>query len=196
MNYFFSITLTLFLVIDAFGNIPMYLSLLKPFEKKQQRVIALRELLFALVLMILFHYLGQLLLHFLHVSGTTVKVSGGVILFLIAIRLIFSNEEEKPKWAEKQLFIFPIATPLFASPAVLAVIMIFSQDQNPGPEWNVLGAIFAAWFFSSLVLFFASPIHRLLKDKGLLAFQRLMGLIVAIIAVQLFLEGIEGLIHK
>lgn len=194
MNYFFSITLTLFLVIDAFGNIPVYLSLLKPFEKKQQRYIALRELFFALILMILFHFLGQLLLLFLHVSPTTVKVAGGIILFLIAIRLIFSNEEEKPKWVEKQLFIFPIATPLFAGPTVLAAITIFSQ--NHGSRWSVLGAIFIAWFFSSLILFFAKPIHQLLKDKGLLAFQRLMGLIVAIIAVQLFLEGIEGLIQK
>jgi multiple antibiotic resistance protein len=193
-NYgnFFGITVTLFLVIDALGNLPTYLSLIKPYNKTQKRYIAIRELFIALGIMIIFHYVGQILLSLLGVSQTSVQISGGLILFLIAIRLIFSNDEERPKWEEQKLLIFPIATPLIAGPSVLAAIMIFAQDEPS--DLVVLGAICIAWFFSSLIIFFAQPIHRLLKDKGLLACQRLMGLIVAIIAVQLFLEGIERII--
>lgn len=192
MGTFFGFTLTLFFVIDALGNIPTYLSLLKPFEKSKRRKIAIRELLISLGIMIIFHYAGQMLLILLGVSLNTVKISGGIILFLIAIRLIFSNEEEKTKWGEQEPIIFPIATPLIAGPSVLSVIMIFAQNKQP--TGYVLGAISLAWGLSSLLFIFAKPIHHLLRDKGLLACQRLMGLIVAIISIQIFLEGIEGFI--
>jgi len=192
MGTFFGITLTLFFVIDALGNIPMYISLLKPFSKKKQLYIAIRELLIALGIMVIFHYFGQILLSLLGVSHTTVQISGGIILFLIAIRLIFSSDDERPKWGEQKPLVFPIATPIIAGPSVLAAIMIFAQDEPS--DLLVLGAICLAWFFSSLIFIFARPIHKLLKDKGLTACQRLMGLIVAIIAVQLFLEGVEGIV--
>lgn len=187
MNVFFSISVTLFFVIDALGNIPAYLFLLKPYDKKRQKKIAIRELLIALGIMIFFHYFGQILLTLLQVSPSTVQLAGGIILFIISIRLIFSDEE-KVKWKEQVPFIVPIATPIIAGPSVLAVIMIFAQD-NPS-DLVVCGAIFLAWLLSSVIFFFANPIHRLIKDKGLNAAQRLMGLIVALIAVQWFLEGI------
>lgn len=192
MGTFFGITLTLFFVIDALGNVPTYLSLLKPYTKEKQRRMAIRELVVALGIMFIFHYFGQILLSLLDVTPTTVEIAGGIILFLIAIRLIFSNEDERPKWGEQKPMVFPIATPIIAGPSVLSAIMIFAQ--NEPSELLVLGAITLAWFFSSLIFVFAKPIHKLLKDKGLLACQRLMGLIVAIIAVQLFLEGIERLV--
>ncbi len=192
MSNFFGITLTLFFVIDALGNIPTYLSLLKPFNKREQRKIATRELIIALGIMIMFHYLGQILLTLLGVSHTTVQIAGGIILFLIAIRLIFSNDEEIPRWGEQKPLIVPIATPIIAGPSVLSVIMIFAQDE--ASDLLILGAVFLAWFFSSLLLFFAKPIFKLFTEKGLMACQRLMGLIVGIIAVQLFLEGVGGMI--
>lgn len=192
MRSFIGITLTLFFVIDALGNIPTYLSLLKPFGRKTQIKIAIRELILSLGIMIAFHYFGQILLTLLKISFNTVEISGGIILFLIAIRLIFSNEERRTRWGEQKPFIFPIATPIIAGPSVLAAIMIFAQKEPS--DLLVLGAIFVAWFFSSLIFFFAKPINKLLTEKGLLACQRLMGLIVAIIAVQLFLEGTVGLV--
>ncbi len=192
MGNFFGITLTLFFVIDALGNTSTYLSLIKPFSKKEQWKITIREMIFALGIMMIFHYFGQILLTLLGVSHATVQISGGIILFLIAIRLIFSNDEPPPKWGTQKPFIFPIATPLFAGPSVLSVIMIFAQDEPS--DLLVLGAIFLAWILSTAVFIFATPIYKLLKDKGLTAFQRLMGLIVAIIAVQLFLEGVRGIV--
>lgn len=190
---FFAIALTLFFVIDALGNIPTYLSLIKPLDKKQQRKIAIRELLFALIIMVCFHYVGEVLLTLLGVSKTTVQISGGIILFLIALRLIFSKEESKIRWNAPKPFIVPIATPIIAGPSVLAVIMIFAQDSPH--DLMIIGAIFVSWFFSSILFLFADPIYRLVTEKVLLAAQRLMGLIVAIIAVQSLLVGITGIIR-
>ena len=193
MSAFFSVTLTLFFVIDALGQIPTYLDLLKPFDAKKQKKIAIRELLIALVIMLVFHYFGQGLLTLLHVSKTTVQVAGGIILFLISIRLIFSDEE-RTKWKEQEPFIVPIATPIIAGPSVLAAIMIFAQN-NPS-DFVICGAVILAWFLSATLFLFAKPIHKIVKDQGLNAAQRLMGLIVALIAVQLFLEGIIGLLQR
>lgn len=189
MSAFFTIALTLFFVIDAFGNIPLYLSLLKPIEKAKRWKIVLREQIFALILMFAFYFVGQWLLSLLGVSLATVNISGGIILLIIAIRLIFAEEETK--WEIKEPFIVPIATPMIAGPSVLTVIMFFSQEESG--KLFILGAIFLAWFASALVFLCARPIHRLIRDTGLEACQRLMGLIVALIAVQKFLEGLESL---
>ncbi|HXW60709.1 MAG TPA: MarC family protein, partial [Myxococcota bacterium] len=130
------------------------------------------------------------LLTLLKISKSTVQISGGVVLFLIAIRLIYATEEDKPKWAEHEPFIVPIATPIIAGASSLAVIMIFSQET--GAKFVTLCAIFLAWLASSIIYLFARPIYKIVTEKGLLASQRLMGLIVAIIAVQTAIEGLQG----
>lgn len=191
MSTFFTIAITLFLVIDSFGNIPSYLNLLKPIEKERRRKIVLREQIFALLIMFVFCFVGPWLLTLLGVSQTTVNISGGIILFLIAIRLIFPTEEEA-KWEVKEPFIVPIATPMIAGPSVLTVIMFFAQEETG--KVQLLGSVFLAWLISSFVFYCARPIFRLIKETGLEACQRLMGLIVALIAVQKFLEGVESLI--
>ena len=192
MNNFIAITITLFLVMDALGNIPTYLSLVQKLKKKRQNWIAIRELFFALVIMLVFHYVGHILLTVLEISKTTVQISGGIVLFLIALRLIFAEEKEKEDfWGEGEPFIVPIATPLIAGPSLLALIMIYAQEQTG--DFTVLAAIFTAWFFSAIIFQFARPIFRLLGNKGLLACQSLMGLIVGLIAVQMFLRGVAGL---
>ncbi len=192
-NSIFTIALTLFFVIDAFGNIPLFLTFLKRVDKKRMCFVAARELFFALIIMILFHYVGQALLNLLDIQTNTVRIAGGTILFLIAIRLIFSHEEDRSKgWGSGAPFIVPLATPIIAGPSVLAVIMIYAQ-QEPS-DLIVLSAIFFAWLVSSVIYFFAMPIHRLIGDTVLLACQRLMGLIVALIAVEMFLQGMKDLI--
>ena len=190
MSHFFAITLALFFVIDALGHIPTYLYLLKPYDSKKQFKIAVRELIFALVIMLLFHYLGEVLLTLLDITPVTVRLASGIVLFLIAIRLIFSTEDKVTRWKEQEPFIVPLATPIIASPSVLAIIMIFAQEESS--QWIVLGAIFVAWFASSILFLCAKPIYKLFKESGLDACQRLMGLIVALIALQMFVDGING----
>lgn len=190
MSHFFAITLALFFVIDALGHIPTYLHLLKPYDPKKQLKIAVRELIFALVIMFAFHYLGEILLTLLDITPVTVRLAGGIVLFLIAIRLIFSNDDKVTRWKEQEPFIVPLATPIIASPSVLAIIMIFAQEE--ASQLIVLGAIFVAWFASSILFLCAKPIYKLFKESGLDACQRLMGLIVALIALQMFVDGLNG----
>ena len=189
MGHFFAITLALFFVIDALGHIPTYLNLLKPYPKKQFKI-AVRELIFALGIMLVFHFVGEILLTLLDITPGIVRLAGGIVLFLIAIRLIFSTEDKVTRWKEQEPFIVPLATPTIASPSVLAIIMIFAQEETS--RWFVLGAIFAAWLASSVLFLCAKPIYKLFKESGLDACQRLMGLIVALIALQMFMDGLKG----
>ena len=190
ISHFFAITLALFFVIDALGHIPTYLELLKPYSPKKQLKIAVRELIFALLLMLLFHFLGEWLLTLLDISAVTVRLAGGIILFLIAIRLIFATEDKATRWKVQEPFVVPLATPTIAGPSVLAVIMIFAQEE--ASTWLVLGAIFVAWLVSSILFLCAKPIFKLFKESGLDACQRLMGLIVSLIALQMFVDGLNG----
>lgn len=191
---FFTIAFTLFLAIDALGVIPVYLSLVDELPRQKKLFIAIQELLFALVIMILFHFLGIPLLNLLNLTSTTIQIAGGIVIFLIAIRLVFSSEEKdlKPlQWKKTRPLIFPIATPLMAGPQVLAVIMIYSQEEQM--SFVVILAILAAWFLSSILFLLASPIYKLVGEKGLNAIQRLMGLMVALIAIQMLLQGLKGI---
>ncbi|NGX55702.1 MAG: hypothetical protein KR126chlam2_01341 [Chlamydiae bacterium] len=193
MRNFFAIAITLFLVIDALGILPTYVSMVDKLNKKRRTLIAVRELFIALGIMIIFHYFGHVLLNLLEVTKTTVQISGGIVLFLIAVRLIFATEQESNGfWGKGEPFIVPIATPLIAGPSLLALIMIYAQEQPHNPI--VLGAIFLAWFVSAIIILCARPIYRLMGEKGLMACQSLMGLIVGLIAVEMFLRGVKGLI--
>lgn len=193
MSSFFSITVTLFFIMNALGSVPIYLSLVKDLPRRRQRWIAIRELLIALAIMVLFHYIGELILTLLGVETSTLHVSGGIILFLIAIKLIFPSESDtSAEWGNAEPFVVPIAVPLIAGPSLLAAIMIYAEEQPE--DIVVLGAIFVAWLASSVILLLAVPLQKLIGAKGLMACQRLMGLILALIAVQMFLQGIEGVV--
>lgn len=171
----------------------MFLKLLGEIPKKKRFLIGLRELFFALLLMIVFHYIGQILLTLLGVDLPTAQISGGIILFLIAIKLIFPTDTGRQwDWGEGEPFVVPIATPLIAGPTLLAAIMIYAQEQPS--DLVVIAAIFAAWLTSSIIFLLAAPIQKILGNRGLLAFQRLMGLILTLISVQMFLQGVRQLI--
>ena len=193
MEHFFSIAFTLFLVIDALGALPSFLALIEEYREKARFWVTIREAFFALILMCFFFYIGEFFLHILGVSKTTVELSGGVILLLISLRMIFSHEEPM-KWKKGKPFIVPIATPLMAGPSFFAVITIFGQSEVP--NYFVFLGLLAAWFFSTLIYIFARPIYNAVRDRGLLACQRLMGLLISLIAVQMFLQGIKDLIES
>ena len=193
----FSIAFALFLLMDPVGNVPIFISILKDINPKRQRRIILRELIIALIIIILFNFLGDALLGFLNVTMPTILISGAIILFLIALKMIFPGRRdpdvEIPQ--EKEPFIVPLATPLVAGPAVLAAVMLYS-GQHQADMTMTLSAIVIAWAASTLILLGSSFWKKLLGWRGLVACERLMGLILTLIAVQMFLEGIEMfLIH-
>jgi len=195
MNLFFSTALTLFLVMDSLGAIPTYLTLLQHVNAEKRRSVAIREIFISLIIMFGFFFVGSWFLLLLNADLITVEIAGGVVLFLIASRLIFSKEDTvQVKWHPGAYVIVPIATPLIASPSIFATLMIYSKSDIS--TLTVLAAMTAAWLASAILYLFAKPIHKLLKDKGLLACQRLMGLLVALIAVQKFLHGLHELLGR
>ncbi len=192
----FSMAFALFLLMDPIGNVPIYVSVLKNINPRRQRVIIFRELIIALIIIILFDFVGDALLGFLHVTMPTILISGGIILFLIALKMIFpcrkDADVELPQ--DKEPFIVPLATPLVAGPAVLAAVMLYSGQHKKEPLLP-LCAIVIAWGFSTLILLSSSLWKKLLGWRGLIACERLMGLILTLIAVQMFLEGTDMFMH-
>lgn len=186
-----STALLLFLVMDALGNVPLFFSALKHVAPERQNRVVLRELLIALVILVLFLFLGQPLLGVLHISNEALTIAGGVILFLIALRMIFptpeSNLEEE---VQDEPFIVPLAIPYVAGPSALAtVLLLMSAEPERWAEW--LLAILIAWFASSVILFSASRLRRYLGRNGLVALERLMGMVLITLSVQMLLTGID-----
>jgi multiple antibiotic resistance protein len=186
----FSLAFSLFILMDPIGNVPVFISVLKNTDQKRQRIIIFRELLIALGIIVAFNYVGEFLLDALKVSQDAVLISGGIILFLIALKLIFPSQQdgETPKQQrEKEPLIVPLAIPLVAGPAVLAAVMIYSKQES---SFVSVCAIIVAWIASAAILLSSIFIRKVLGSRGILACERLMGLILTLISIQMFLQGV------
>lgn len=184
-----SLAFTFFLLMDPVGNIPLFVSMLRKYSPQRQRRIILRELLIALFIIVLFNFIGSALLDFLKVSQETVLVSGGLILFIIALKMIFPSSEETISH-KGEPFIVPLAVPLMAGPAILASVMIYTHRVNSTP--HMLSAILIAWGVSLILLLGSTYLQKVLGDRFLTALERLMGLILTLLSVQMFLEGFQA----
>ena len=181
----------LFLVIDPFGNVPFFVSALKDVDPARRTRVVIRELLIAYVVMVAFLFAGQHLLRILGISGPALTIAGGVILFLIAIRMVFPirgrNQQED---IQGEPLIVPLAIPYIAGPSVLAVeLLLMSDEPERWPIWLV--AITAAWAATSVVVLFGSQVAERLGQRGLVAIERLMGMILVAIAIQMLLTGAD-----
>jgi len=185
---FSSLALILFLIMDPLGNISSFLSLTKHLNPAERTMIVIREMLIALAIMVAFNYLGEFIFDFLSLSDTTLHIASGVILFLIAIKILFTAPDSpRANLPDGTPYIFPLAVPLIAGPGLLATIMLFAHMESS--QAIMLGAILTAWFISALILFFSQPIKRCLGSKGLMACERLIGMVLVIISVQRLMEG-------
>lgn len=185
-----SASLLLFLVMDPFGNIPFFLSALKNVDPKRYRKIIIRELLIALSVLMLFLFGGHYILRVLGISEPSLTISGGIILFLIAIKMIFPGSRgHHEEDVEGEPFIVPLAIPYVAGPsAMAAILLITSQEPGRWPEWML--ALFLTWFVSGLIIFSSTFFIRFLGKRGLIAIERLMGMILITISVQMLMTGI------
>lgn len=185
----FTIAFPLFLLMDSIGNVPLFLALLKDVPHRRQKIVITRELLIALLIIILFNFFGESFLNFLNVSQHTVLIAGGIILFLIALKMIFPSRKdqdtEMPR--EKEPFIVPLAIPLIAGPAVLAAVILYSKQEHP---LVTMTAIAVSWAASLIILLSSTFLKKILGWKGLTACERLMGLLLTLIAVQMLMQGI------
>ncbi len=175
--------------MDAIGNVPLYISFLKHLPPERQRIVIVRELLIALGVIILFALLGEALMDFLHIDSHTIQVAGGIILFILSLKMIFppnKNPNERMPHNTEPLVV-PLAVPLVAGPAVLAAVMIYSKQETH--IFVLLGAILIAWATSLVILLSSSLLKHILGWRGITAMERLMGLILTLIAVQMFLTG-------
>ena len=191
-----SAAVLLFFLMDPIGNVPVILSVMKGIDPKRQRVIIVRELFMALGILLVFLYAGKPLLNFLHLQQEAVTISGGIILLIIGLRMIFPKPEGvMGVQPGGEPFLVPIAIPLIAGPSILAMLILMTQS-NPGNMTNWLLALVVAWFASAVVIMFAPVLLRLLKERGLIALERLMGMILVMIAVQMLINGFMLLFCK
>jgi multiple antibiotic resistance protein len=176
--------------MDPLGNIPVFLLALKDVEPARQNTVLYRELAIALGILVLFLFTGQYLLALLHISDPALTVAGGVILFLIAIRMIFpSSEKSMQEQIEGEPFIVPLAIPYVAGPSSLATeLLLMTREPHRWDEW--LLAVVLAWVASSVILVFASKLRRYLGKKGLVAIERLMGMVLITVAIQMLMTGL------
>lgn len=191
MNHsFFSVTLSLFLLMDSIGNIPLYIAILKGIPARRQIRIIIRELLIALGFIVLFQFAGQGLLNLLGVAQDALLIAGGLILFIIALRMIFPPEDiEVFEISRKEEpFLVPLAIPFVAGPSIFSAVIIYSNDMAP---FMLTLSIVVAWLFTLIILLIAPYLKRLLRDYGIIACERLMGLILILIAGQMFLDGLR-----
>jgi multiple antibiotic resistance protein len=188
LNSIFSIAFTLFLLMDAFGNIPIYLSILKDIEKKRKLVIIFREMVVSLTLIIFFAFFGDSFFNFLGISAKSMQISGGIVLFIVGLNMIFPKKEADNSYGvQGEPFIFPLAVPLVAGPAVLAAVMIYSRQMVQ--EVILISAIIIAWAATTIILLLAGKLSQWIDKRSLQALERLMGLILLMIAIEMVLKG-------
>jgi MarC family membrane protein len=191
---FFSAALLLLLVADPFGNIPIFISALRDVPAERRLKIVLRECAIAFFLLSVFVFAGRPFLQTLGLSELALQIGGGVVLMIVALRMVFPSAEGVYGAAPGgEPFIVPLAVPALAGPSALATVMLL-VSKDPARSWEWVGAIAVVMAVSAVVLVFASRIQALLGERVTLAFERLMGLVLAAIAVELLLRGVRSFV--
>lgn len=191
---FASLTLTLFLIIDPVGNMVPISNLLNRVEPHRRLRVFLREMLIALAVMVGFYFFGDLLLNMLDVKPPALQMAMGLVLFLIAIRMIFPKEQPLSIAGTGEPWIVPIAIPMMAGPSVLATVMLY-HTQHQNIQEAVL-AIMIAWGLCSMIYFGFDRLHPQINPKLVTALERLLGLILTLLAVETFLKGLKLFIEQ
>ncbi len=190
--------LLLFLIMDPLGNIPFFLSLLKDVPPQRRRWVMIRELLIALGVLIVFLLGGQYILHVLQLKQESVSIAGGIVLFLIGIRMVFPPGDGGGifgKAGEGEPFIVPLAIPGVAGPSAMAALLLLTNTQ-PGRtvEWGI--ALFLAWLATAAILLSATYLFRWLGESVLTALEKVMGMLLIALSVQMFLAGVVAFMRQ
>jgi multiple antibiotic resistance protein len=186
-----SAALLLFLILDPLGNIPVVLSLLKPLAPQRRRLVLVRELLIALGVLLAFLWGGIHVLHAMHLRQESVSIAGGIVLFLIGIKMIFPGPGGMFGEAEGEPFIVPMAIPMIAGPSAMASVMLLgSQEPDRMGDWSL--ALALAWGATALILFSATYLYKALGTAFLVAIERLMGMLLVAISVQMLMDGVAA----
>ena len=193
----FAAVVTLFLIMDPIGNILLFLSVLKNVAPERRRIILIREILFAYGVLLVFLFVGRYILQFLGLEQETISVAGGIVLFLIAIRMIFPNEGGLfgDDQLEGEPFLVPLAIPFLAGPSTLAALLLLERS-SPGHTGGLLIAVTIAWALSAGILMGSTFFYRVLRKRGLVAMERLMGMLLVMVSVQMLMNGLRVFMNR
>lgn len=183
--------LLLVIIMDPIGNVPVFLSILKNIPMERRKIIIIRELIIAFLILMFFMFVGRFLLQLLQIAQSSLGIAGGIILFIIAIRMIFPGT--KPMFShdeESEPLVVPLAVPMLAGPsAIAAVILLMAQEPDRWLDWTL--AVFVASLISGIILVSSESLGRKLGNRALTAIERLMGIFLIMISVDFVLDGIK-----
>jgi multiple antibiotic resistance protein len=189
------LAITFFLVANPIGNSPAIVALIKNFDFERQKKIMLREALIALSIALFFQYFGEGFLNLLRIQDYSLTIGGGVILFLTSLSMVFpKNEIATATSAKTEPFIVPIATPLITGGGLLSMIMLYSKSENDHIKISL--SILLAWVGVTLVLVAAPYLQKILGQKGLLALEQLMGMILSLISMSMIVKGLGMFVNS
>jgi multiple antibiotic resistance protein len=184
-----AVAVTLFFVIDPLGNMPIFNAVLSRFDARTRARIVARELTIALAILLLFLFAGNPIMAFLGLTQPTLSLSGGILLFIIALRMIFPKPASGDEEEVVDPFIVPLAMPMVAGPSTIAVLLLMSSSQ-PARIWEWCVALLLAWAAATIILAGSPWIMKALGGRGVRALERLMGMLLVLLAIQMFLNGV------
>ncbi len=188
---FLSAFILLLLVLDPLGSLPIFIPIMRDVPPARRTRVALREVGIAFAVLVAFMFLGDAFLQVMRLSERSLEVAGGVILLMVAIRMIFSHEGGVYGLPEgREPMIFPLAVPLLAGPSAMASALLLASRQ-PERMLSWVGALVCAMAVSGAVLLLCERIRRLVGDSVVSAIEKLMGLVLTAIAVEMILAGLK-----
>ena len=184
----FSITLVLFLIMDPLGNVKNFITYVENLDERRQKVVIFREMCIALAFILFFNFIGDYLFDFLKISNIAVYLSSAIILFLGAIKILFPKTNHLELKITEEPLLVPLAIPMIAGPALLATVMLYASTEQSTA--TMVTAILIAWAISSVILYFSKEIIKTIGPSALTACEKLMGMVLVLLAIQRFLQGI------
>lgn len=184
----FQLALTFFIVTNPIGNSPTIIALIKGHSLKRQQIILFREAMFSMILAIFFLFLGDAFLSGFQIQNYALRMSGGILLFLVSLKMIFSvKNSSQADQQQVDPYIVPIATPLLSGAGLMTMIMLYAKEE--ANDLKILGAILLAWVGVTAVLVSAPYLQILVGKRGIAALEQLMGMLLSMIAMEMIVQG-------
>ncbi|MBL1433070.1 MAG: YhgN family NAAT transporter [Gammaproteobacteria bacterium] len=186
---FISATILLFMIMDPLGNIPLYQVVLGKLPAERRRYVVIRELVFAYAILCMFLFAGETILGVLGLENSSLSIAGGVVLFLIAIRMVFPAQHgQLVDDNDNDPFIVPLAVPFVAGPSAIAALLLLGS-RYPEQMWSWFAALSMAWLAAAVILVGTEPLMRVLGKRGIRAIEKLMGMLLIMVSIQMLLDG-------
>ncbi len=187
---------TLLLIMDPLGNVPVFNSVLSKVAPERRPKVVARELVIALVILLGFLLTGNVVLSFLGLEQPSLNIAGGVLLFIISLRMIFPGLSDSVEDdSDEEPFIVPLAMPLIAGPSAIAVLLLLRSNQ-PGQILDWVVALFLAWLATTVILIASPKVLSVIGEHGARAMERLMGMILIILSTQMLLNGVRSFVES